>query len=157
MSESKLTNSTFPWDLGGDGIVKTAETILQDAGRTAVMTFLTVMAKKQSDSKLIPLTDINPALTSASLACGANGGAVAAYQAADAEFAIEIDGILTNIQVDMTAIVALTDIASAINTISVPLGVIQRRNRHLLFLQSEKRATGFHYHSLDGCSSRRRN
>lgn len=122
MAETKLTLTTFPWDLGGDGVVKTGETILQDAGRAAVMTFLTVMAKKQSDGKLIPLTDVNPTLTSASLKCGTSG-AVAVYQNADSEFAITIDGTLTNIQVDMTAIVALTDVADAINTISIPLGV----------------------------------
>lgn len=124
MGEEKLTNSTFPWDLGGLGKVHDDKTILQDAGRAAVLAFLTVMAEKQSDGKLIPLTDVVPTLTSASLACGVNGGAVAAYQNADSEFAINIDGTLTDIQVDMTAIVALTDIASAINTISVPLGVL---------------------------------
>jgi hypothetical protein len=48
---------------------------------------------------------------------------VAAYQNADNEFAITIDGQLTNIQWDGTAITALTDIAPAINAISVPLGV----------------------------------
>lgn len=124
MAESKLTLTTFPWDLGGDGVVKTGETILQDAGRAAVMTFLTVMAKKQSDGKLIPLTDVNPALTSASMTCGTSG-AVATYQFADCEFAINIDGNLTDvIGIDMTAITALTDVAGAINAIAIPLGVI---------------------------------
>ena len=124
MSETKLTLSTFPWDLGGDGVVQTAKTIDQDAGRIIDLAFLTVMTQKQSDGKLDALTDVNPTLTSASLACGVNGGLIAAYQNADSEFAITIDGTLTNIQVDMTAIVALTDIAPAINTISIPLGVI---------------------------------
>lgn len=120
--ETKLTLTTFPWDLGGDGVVETAKTILQDAGRSTVLAFLTVMAQKQSDGKLIPLTDINPNLTSASMLCGTSG-AVAVYQFADAEFAINIDGTLTDIQVDMTAIVAITDVASAINTVSLGLGV----------------------------------
>lgn len=118
MGETKLTNSTFPWDLGGIGKVHDDETILQDAGRSTPLAFLTVMAKKQSDGKLIPLTDVVPTLTSASLACGVNGGVIAAYQNADSEFAINVDGTLMDIQVDMTAIVALTDIAPAINTIA---------------------------------------
>jgi len=122
--ETKLTITTFPWDLGGDGIVETAKTVLQDAGRAVDLAFLTVMAQKQSDGKLIPLTDINPALTSASLLCGTSG-AVTTYQFSDCEFAINIDGNLTDIiGIDMTAIVALTDVADAINTISIPLGVI---------------------------------
>jgi len=121
--ESRLTVNTRGHDLGGDGKFKDDKTVLQDAGRSTDLLFLTVMAEKQSDGKLIPLTDINPALTSASLLCGSSG-AVTVYQFADAEFAITIDGTLTNIQVDMTAIVAITDVANAINTVSIPLGVI---------------------------------
>lgn len=122
--QSTETQNTEGFWLSGDYKWKDNETFLQDAGRAANLVEFTVVARRQSDLKLIPLTDLNPNLTSASLECGANGGVVAAYQAADAEFAINIDGTLTNIQVDMTAIVALTDIAPAINTISIPLGVI---------------------------------
>lgn len=111
------------WNFG-DYQHKDSETFLQEAGRTADLVKYTVVARQASDLKLVPLTDLNPALTSASLECGVNGGVVAAYQAADAEFAITIDGVLTDIQVDMTAIVALTDISDAINTVSIPLGVI---------------------------------
>lgn len=118
------TQNTEGFWLSGDYSYKDSETFLQDAGRAADLVKFTVVARQQSSLKLVPLTDLNPNLTSASLACGVNGGAVAAYQNADSEFAINIDGTLTDIQVDMTAIVALTDIASAINTISVPLGVL---------------------------------
>ncbi len=122
--QSTETQNTEGFWLSGDFKYKDNETFLQDAGRVADLVSKTVVARIQSSLKLIPLTDLNPNLTSASLACGVNGGVVAAYQNADSEFAINIDGTLTNIQVDMTAIVALTDIAPAINTISVPLGVL---------------------------------
>ena len=49
MSESKVTNQNQPWDLGGEGIYKDDQTVLQDAGRSTVLAFLTVMAKKQSE------------------------------------------------------------------------------------------------------------
>lgn len=121
--EAKLTVDNTGSILGGSGNFYDDQTVKQDAGRSTDLEFLTVMSKPQSDGKLIPLTDVNPALTSASLECGVNGGLIAAYQNADSEFAIEVDGVLTDIQVDMTAITALTDIAPAINTVSVPLGV----------------------------------
>lgn len=123
--QTKTSFDTTGWDLGGRGVFNDDVTIKQNAGRsTGALLFLTILAMEAVAQKMVPLTDLNPNLTSASLACGVNGGVVAAYQAADAEFAINIDGTLTDIQVDMTAIVALTDIASAINTISVPLGVL---------------------------------
>jgi hypothetical protein len=59
MSESKLTLTTFPWDLGGDGIVETAQTLLQDAGRAAgSILFLTVMARVAATRKLVPYTSV---------------------------------------------------------------------------------------------------
>ena len=118
MTEAKLTINTHPWDLGGDGVIKDDKTILQDAGRTAVLEFLTVMAEKQSDGKLIPLTDINPALTGAYMVCGANGGNLAAWQAVgDGSFKISVDGTELDITgLVFTAVVALTDIPGIINT-----------------------------------------
>lgn len=110
--------------LYGSGLFKDDVTFLQDATRVAALAPFTVMAQQASTKKWVPLTDVDPTLTSASLECGVNGGALAAYQVADAEFAIEIDGTLTDVQVDMTAIAALTDIAPAINTILIPLGAI---------------------------------
>ena len=122
--QATQTQNTEGFWLRGDYSYKDDKTFLQDAARAAVLAQYTVVATQQSSGKLVPLSDINPALTSASLKCGANGGLVAAYQNADSEFAINIDGQLTDIQVDMTAITALTDIADAINAISVPLGVL---------------------------------
>lgn len=117
MSESKLSLNTRPWDLGGKGIIKDDKTILQDAGRSAVLAFLTVMAEKQSDGKLIPLTDINPALTSAKMVCGANGGNLAAWQAVgDGAFKIDVDGTILDITgLVFTAVAALTDIMGIID------------------------------------------
>lgn len=117
MAETKLSLDTRPWDLGGNGVIKTDETILQDAGRATVLAFLTVMAKKQSDGKLIPLTDINPALTNAFLTCGTNGGNLAAWQAVgDGAFKISVDGTLLDITgLVFTAVAALTDISEIIN------------------------------------------
>lgn len=117
MAESKLTLQNQPWDLGGNGIFKDDKTVLQDAGRgTTDMAFLTVMATKQSDGKLIPLTDINPALTSAKMVCGANGGNLAAWQAVgDGAFKINVDGTLHDITgLVFTAVVALTDVIGII-------------------------------------------
>jgi hypothetical protein len=118
------TQNTEGFWLRGEYSYKDDKTFLQDAARAAVLAKYTVVATQQSSGKLVPLSDINPALTSASLACGVNGGLIAAYQNADSEFSITVDGQVLDIQVDMTAITALTDIAPAINTIGIPLGVI---------------------------------
>ena len=122
--QASLTVDTTGELIRGDKVHRSGQTLLQDAGRSAALVNLTVMSQIASSLKWVPLTDVTPTLTSASLACGVNGGLIAAYQNADNEFAITIDGTLTNIQWDGTAIVALTDIAPAINTISIPLGVI---------------------------------
>jgi len=118
MAESKLTLNTRPWDLGGDGVVETTKTILQDAGRTVNLVFLTVMAQKQSDSKLIPLIDINPALTNAKMVCATNGGNLAAWQAvSNGAFRIVVDGVNLDITgLVFTAMVSLPDIAGIIES-----------------------------------------
>lgn len=116
MSESKLTLQNQPWDLGGNGIFKDDKTVLQDAGRSTDLAFLTVMAIKQSDGKMIPLTDINPALTGAKMVCGANGGDLAAWQAVgDGAFKIFVDGTEHDITgLVFTSVVALTDVIGII-------------------------------------------
>lgn len=121
---AKATVDNTGMILSGSGTFSDDETLEKDTGETLALAPFTILAKKQSSAKLVVLEDINPALTSASLECAVNGGVVGAYQAADAEFAITINGILTNVQVDMTGITALTDIAPAINTILIPLGAI---------------------------------
>lgn len=119
MAESKLTLQNQPWDLGGNGIFKDDKTVLQDAGRgSADMAFLTVMATKQSDGKMIPLTDINPALTGAKMVCGANGVNLAGWQAVgDGSFKINVDGVLLDITaLVFTAVATLADIEGIIQT-----------------------------------------
>ncbi len=70
MTESKLTLETFPWDLGGEGVIKDDKTIQQDAGRGAVdMAFLTVMVIDAADQKLKPMTVLTDA-TSESVPVG---------------------------------------------------------------------------------------
>lgn len=106
MAESKLTIITFPWDLGGDGINETGNTIFQNAGRTTDLAFLTVMARQVSDQKLVPLTDVDSAMTPASLACSAIGGTPQEFAAlSDAEFGITVDGeALELADMDMTGL-----------------------------------------------------
>lgn len=115
--ESRLTVNTRGFHLGGDGKFKDDQTFAQDAGRAAVLAFLTVVSRQQSDQKLVPLTDINPALTAASMLCGANGGNLAAWQAVgDGSFTIVVDGTSLDITgLVFTGITALTDIAGIIN------------------------------------------
>ena len=93
MTESKLTLLTTPWDLGGQGKYRDDLTIEQDGARAAVLFFLTVMAKEVSSGKLVPLTDVTPALVPGSLACGAIGGTAAEFAAAgSSSFKIGFDG-----------------------------------------------------------------
>ena len=117
MTESKLTNETFPWDLGGAGKYRDDLTIEQDGARTAILYFLTVMSQQASDLKLLPLTDINPALTAASMLCGANGGDIAAWQAVgDGSLTITVDGTALDVTgMVFTGVSALTEIAGIIN------------------------------------------
>jgi len=79
--------------LSGAGIMKDDLTLKQDATRVAALAPYTVLAKEASSGKYVPLTDVDPALASAYLTCGANGGVIGAYEAVeDGEFAITVDG-----------------------------------------------------------------
>lgn len=115
--ESKVTLDSTGTILGGSGNSRDDETILQDAGRSAVLATFTVMAKKASDLKLIPLTDINPALTSAKMVCGTNGGNAAAYIAvSDGAFKINVDGSLLDITgIDFSGITLLKEVEEILN------------------------------------------
>lgn len=106
------TQNTEGFWLSGDYKFKDNETFLQEAGRVADLVKFTVVSRIQSSLKLVPLTDLNPALTSAKMVCGANGGNLAAWQAVgDGEFAINVDGTIRNFTgIVTTAVVALTDL-----------------------------------------------
>lgn len=118
MAELKTTLNTRPWDLGGEGKFKDDQVIEQDATRVAALAFLTVMSRKTSNQKLVPLTNTNPALTGAVLTCGANGGNIAAWQAVgDGAFKITVDGTELDITgLVFTAVTALTDIVGILQT-----------------------------------------
>ena len=117
--EAKLTVDNTGFILGGGGIFKNDQTLAQDAPRATALEHLTVLSKQTSDGKLIPLTDVDPALTSAYLTCGANGGNVAAYAAvADGEFAITVDGEaidVTGLDFNTVAVTALQQVEEVIN------------------------------------------
>lgn len=117
MAESKLSINTRPWDLGGDGNIRDDKTISQISGRATDIEFLTVMAEKASNGELLPLADVNPALTAASMLCGANGGLIAAWQAVgDGSFKISVDGTELDITgLVFTGVSALTEISDIIN------------------------------------------
>lgn len=114
---STVTVDTTGIILAGSGNFKDDATIAQDASRVADLVRYTVLAKNATSKKLVPLTDVDPALTSAFLTCGANGGNLAAYQAigdGSIKFAdldgeeVEVTGIV------LTSVTALTDIAPII-------------------------------------------
>ena len=124
MASQALLNITNQDFVRGESFVLDSETILQDAGRGTPLATRTVMAQRPSDEKWVPLTDVNPALTPATLVCGANGGNLAAWQAVNnGEFSIDVNGTtLDIIGINTTGIAALSDIADMIN--SVALGTV---------------------------------
>lgn len=113
MTESRLTLETFPWDLGGQGKVHDDLTVLQDAGRSGSgdMVFLTVMAQRASDQKLIPLSEVDQAMTNAFLTCGAIDGTMAEFAAVtDAELRLTVDGeVITLADMDMSGLDSVLD------------------------------------------------
>jgi len=55
--QSRTNNINKPFILSGDSLIRNNETILQDAGRTAVLAPFTVMAKVAASQKWVPFTD----------------------------------------------------------------------------------------------------
>jgi hypothetical protein len=104
--------TNYAFILSGSPYSREAETIAQDAGRSAALAPFTVMALNPATNKWVPLTDVAPALTSAFLVCGANGGNLAAWQAvSDGEFSFTVDGEVINVTgIDTSSITALTQI-----------------------------------------------
>ena len=91
--QAQETQNTEGFWLSGDFKWKDNETFLQDAGRAAVLAKFTAVARRSSDLKLVPLTDLSPALTSAFMTCGAIGGTAAEFAAlTDAELSIDVNG-----------------------------------------------------------------
>ncbi len=110
-------HSNLPFQLQGDAFVAEAETWLQDAARATPVVYGTVCSKTAA-GKWAPLQDVSAeSLIPAVLTCGANGGNLAAWQAvADAEFAIEINGTLTDFTgIRFNTIGALEEIEEVLN------------------------------------------
>ena len=110
-------NSNFPFQLGGDAMAAIDETFAQDSGRSTAVAYGTILSKNAA-GKWGTLTDVSAeSLIPAVLTCGANGGNLAAWQAvADGEFAITINGTLTNFTgIAFTSIVGLEDISEVLN------------------------------------------
>lgn len=127
MTVQLMTNNTNkPFFLGGgDRIVRSQETFLQDAGRAAVLAPYTVVSKN-SAGKWVPLADVDVVQTSGYMTCGTLAGNLAAWQAIDAgEFSITVDGEVLNVTaLDFTGISALAEIANVINAKSTLIGKV---------------------------------
>ena len=94
-----------------DSIREDDATIIQDAGRSAVLEQFTLMAKIAASKKWTPLLGVDPSLTGANMVCGAIGGTLAEFAAlSDGEFAISIDGVAMDIEdLDFTGIDTVLD------------------------------------------------
>lgn len=53
----RSNNTNKPFILSGNSLIRNNQTILQDAGRTAVLAPLTVMSKVAASGKWVPFTD----------------------------------------------------------------------------------------------------
>ena len=122
--QARQNNDTTPFIRGGLATVKQAETLLQDAGRSAVLAYGTVMAQIPSTRKWVPLTIVNPTVTVAKLVCGANGANLGAWQAVtDGEFKISFNGVEISVTgLDFSSITALDEIVDTINAVLLGRG-----------------------------------
>ncbi len=110
-------SNTTPFIRGGLAVVNQAEVILQDAGRSAVLAYATVMAQIPSTRKWVPLTVVDPTIVVANMVCGANGANLAAWQAVtDGSFKITVDGVLISLTaLDFSVNTALDEIVDTFN------------------------------------------
>lgn len=108
----RTTINTQPWNLGGDANFRDDVTLERIIGRGTDVKFLTVLAMKASAQKMVPLDDVNPALTSAKMVCGANGVNLVGWQAVgDGSYKINVDGVLYDrTGLVFTAVASLSDI-----------------------------------------------
>jgi hypothetical protein len=111
-------NTNKPFYLGGgDRVVRSQETFLQEAGRTAVLAPFTVVAKN-SAGKWVPLADVDVVQTSAYLTCGTTAGAYTAWDdVTDGSFSITVDGEVINVTgLNFSTVTAVTQIPDIINS-----------------------------------------
>jgi hypothetical protein len=115
--QNTLNITNIPWKHSGEGREIDNETIAQDAGRSTALAQFTVMAQQVADGKWVPLTDVAPALTGATLVCGAVGTNLAGFQAvADGEFSFDLDGVTIDVTgLDWSTIADLHEVIDPIN------------------------------------------
>ena len=99
-AQARADVDTTPFVLKSmDPIRNDDATIIQDAGRTAVLEQYTLMAKIAASGKWTPLLAVDPTLTGANMVCGAIGGSLVDFAAlTDGEFAISINGVAMDIE-----------------------------------------------------------
>lgn len=111
-------NTNKPFFLGGgDRLVRSQETFLQEAGRTAVLAPFTVVSKN-SAGKWVPLADVDVVPTSAYLTCGTIVGAYTVWDGiTDGSFSITVDGEVINVTgLNFTTVTANSMIPFVINS-----------------------------------------
>lgn len=111
-------NSNKPFFLGGgDRIVRSQETFLQDAGRAAVLAPYTVVAKN-SAGKWVPLSDVDAVQDSGFMTCGTLVGAYTAWDdVTDGSFKVTIDGEVISVTgLNFSTVTSITQIPFIINS-----------------------------------------
>jgi len=90
--QAETDHSNLPFYQGEPKVLQ-SQTLLQDAGRTAILYPNTVMAQIASSRKWVPLSDCDPAPTAGKMVCGTFAATVAAMAAiSDGSFKIQVDG-----------------------------------------------------------------
>lgn len=109
-SQVLYNNAVIPFIRGGDPYSYDNAVFAQDAARSAELAEFTIVAQNATTRKWVPLTSVDPTLTSGKLVCGAAGTAEAGFQAvSDAEFALPVDGVTVTLTgLDFTGIEAPT-------------------------------------------------
>jgi hypothetical protein len=91
-AQAETDHSNLPF-FTGSAVSMIDQTLLQDAGRTAVLAPNTIMAQIASSRKWVPLSDCDPAPTAGKMKCGAYGATLVATAAVTAgSFKVQVDG-----------------------------------------------------------------
>ncbi len=91
-AQAETDHSNLPF-FSGSAVSQISQTILQDAGRTAVLAPNTIMAQIASSRKWVPLADVDPAPTAGKMKCGAYGTTLVLTKAVtNGAFKIQVDG-----------------------------------------------------------------
>jgi hypothetical protein len=113
--QAETDHSNLPFYQGEPKVLQ-SQTLLQDAGRTAILYPNTVMAQIASSRKWVPLSDCDPAPTAGKMKCGAYGATLVATAAVTAgSFKIQVDGetALDITGLDFSEIQSLSDTSAS--------------------------------------------